>query len=99
MFALTMDSFRRAIVPESILRGMFHMIENNDLRSALLRFQLEPELVLYRFEKSRPRGIGLRIRDSGLRRHALGRPFEGENEISAQPCSIDHGPFQLSHSR
>jgi hypothetical protein len=44
------------------------MIENNDLRRALFRLQLESELVLYRFQKSRPRRIGLQIRNSGLRR-------------------------------
>src|SRR5580658_3828955 len=40
----------------SVLRGMFHMVEDDDLRRALLRFQLDPELVLQRFEKSRSRG-------------------------------------------
>src|SRR5579863_2543846 len=97
--AWRMDSLRLAIVPDSVLRGVFHVVQDDDRRRALPRLQLEPELVLQRFQKSRSRRIGLQIRDSRLRGRALWRPFEGEIEVSAEPRPVDHGPLQLSHSR
>ena len=75
------------------------MVEDDDLRRTLLRLQFKPELVPYRFEKSRPRRFGLQIRDRGLRGQTLWRPFEGEIEVSVEPRPIDHGPLQLSNSR
>src|ERR1700691_4986099 len=77
----------------SVFGGVFHMVEDDDLRRTLLRLQFDPELVLQPFQKGRPRGIRLRIRTR------FEFPFEGEIEVAGEPRSIDHGALQLPHRR
>jgi hypothetical protein len=77
----------------SVLGGLLHVVDDNNVDGALLRFQLQSELLLQSFHECRPRWVGREVCSGRRGAIKLRRELKAEIKRPAQTGMIDHWPI------